>query len=268
MFPTDTVAYADVVLPAAAFLEFDDIVAPYFHHTLSAQVKVQDPPGEALSNQEIFRRLAGAMGYTDPLLFESDAELLAKLLAQTPFEGTFADLAAVGTVRLYDAPRLQFAGGFATPSGKVEVACERFAEEGLPLVPEAHADAPADGGRLRILSPASFFQMNSSYANDPRIQEKMGPNTVYLHPDDAAARGVADGDRVTLSNEAGSLTLVVAVDAMTQPGVGLVYKGRWPKAEPAGANINVLHKGEKSDIAEATCVHNMLVDLERAEAAQ
>ncbi len=268
VFPTDTVAYADVVLPAAAFLEFNDIVAPYFHHTLSAQVKVQDAPGTALSNQEIFRRLAAKMGYDDPLLFESDEDLIAKILAQTPFDGTFDDLAAVGTVQLFDAPRLQFADGFSTPSGKVEIASAQAEADGLPLVPEAHADAPNGNGKLRILSPASILQMNSSYANDPTIQEKLGANTVYVHPDDAAAKGIADGDVVTLSNEAGSLTLKVTVDQMTQPGVGVVYKGRWPNAEPTASNVNVLHKSEKSDIAEATSVHNILVDVHVAEAAE
>src|SRR5206468_3843156 len=65
LFPTDTTDFADFVLPAASFLEFNDLVAGYFQLTLSAQVKVMDPLGEALPNQEIFRRLAQAMGYTE-----------------------------------------------------------------------------------------------------------------------------------------------------------------------------------------------------------
>ena len=71
-FPTDTTDFADYVLPAASFLEFDDLVSPYFHLSLSAQVKAMEPMGEALPNQEIFRRLARAMGYTEPELFEDD----------------------------------------------------------------------------------------------------------------------------------------------------------------------------------------------------
>ncbi|HIP76852.1 MAG TPA: dehydrogenase, partial [Kiloniellaceae bacterium] len=269
VFPTDTVAYADVVLPAAAFLEFDDIVAPYFHHTLSAQVKLQEAPGEALPNQEIFRRLSAAMGFDAPALFESDAELLEKILAQTPFACGFAELAKAGTVRLFEEPRLQFADGtFPTPSGKIELASAQAEADGLPRVPEPHADPVTEGGRLRILSPASIWQMNSSYANDPKIQKRLGPITVLLHPQDARARNLGTGDHVTLSNEAGTLTLAVDVAEITQPGVGVVYKGRWPGAEPAAANINVLHQGRKSDIGEATCVHSMEVDLHRAEAAE
>src|SRR5215470_1923320 len=57
LFATDTTDYADIVLPAASFLEFDDLIYSYFHLTLGAQVKAAEPPDEALPNQEIFRRL-------------------------------------------------------------------------------------------------------------------------------------------------------------------------------------------------------------------
>src|SRR5690242_15973408 len=63
LFQTDTAEFADYVLPAASFLEFDDIVTSYFNLTISPQVKAAEPPGQALPNQEIFRRLAAAMGY-------------------------------------------------------------------------------------------------------------------------------------------------------------------------------------------------------------
>ena len=76
LFPTDTTDFADYVLPAASFLEFDDLVVSYFNLTLSAQVKAAEPMGESLPNMEIFRRLARAMGYEEPELYESDAELL------------------------------------------------------------------------------------------------------------------------------------------------------------------------------------------------
>ena len=68
LFATDTTDHADIVLPAASFLEFDDLMTSYFDLTLSAQVKASDPLGEALPNTEIFRRLAAAMGFTEPEL--------------------------------------------------------------------------------------------------------------------------------------------------------------------------------------------------------
>ncbi len=80
LFPTDTVDYADIVLPAASFLEHDDLVVSYFHQSISAQARAVDPPGEALPNSEIFRRLATAMGYQEPALQESDEHILRSLM--------------------------------------------------------------------------------------------------------------------------------------------------------------------------------------------
>jgi anaerobic selenocysteine-containing dehydrogenase len=87
LFPTDTTDYADYVLPAASFLESNDLVASYFHLTLSAQVKVEEPPGEALPNTEIFRRLAAAMDFDEPELYDSDEDLIEHILAGVPSVG-------------------------------------------------------------------------------------------------------------------------------------------------------------------------------------
>ena len=81
IFPTDTTDLADVVLPAATFLECDDVVLSYFDLSVSAQAKAGEPPGDALPNPEIFRRLAAAMGYTEPELFEPDEEVIEELRA-------------------------------------------------------------------------------------------------------------------------------------------------------------------------------------------
>jgi anaerobic selenocysteine-containing dehydrogenase len=261
LFHTDTTAYADIVLPAASFLEFDDLVLPYFDLTVSAQVKAADPPGEALPNQEIFRRLARAMGYNDSLLFESDEELIARLLAQTPYRGSFADLAEVGTATVFSEPRIQFADlTFATPSGRIELASERAKEQGLPRLPEPHVDAPPEDGHLRILSPASLWLMNSSYGNDKVIRRRLGPPTLTLHPDDAGRAGFAEGDPAIIANETGELMLAVTISDSAQRGMGIVHKGRWPGSE---ANINALVSARKSDIAESTAVHGTEVRLLR-----
>lgn len=266
LFHTDTTAYADIVLPAASFLEFNDLVLSYFDLTLSAQVKACDPPGEALPNHEIFRHLARAMGYDDPGLFESEADLIDRLLTQTAYEGSFADLAKIGTTALFAEPRLQFADlNFATPSGRIELASDRAVELGLPRVPTPHADERPKQGLLRIISPASPWLMNSSYGNDSVIRRRLGPPTVTLHPDDAAAGGFLEGDAVVLVNEAGRLPLAITISKAAQPGVGIIYKGRWPSASAGGANVNVLVVGRKSDIAESTTVHSTEVRLERAE---
>jgi anaerobic selenocysteine-containing dehydrogenase len=264
LFMTDTAEFADYILPAASFLEFDDLVFPYFHNTMSAQGKAVEPLGQALPNQEIFRRLSRAMGYQQPELYESDQSMLARLMAQTSFKGSFDDLKAVGTVQLRAAPMVQFESlEFKTPSGRIEVYSQRLEEAGLSAVPVPHADpAPADSA-LRILSPASAWLMNSSYGNDDNVRRRMGEPAVMLNKAESEKRGLAEGDHVLLQNEAGALHLTVRVSADVPDTVALVYKGRWPRFSGDAANVNVLNSGLRSDVADSTAVHGVHATLAR-----
>ena len=262
LFPTDTTDLADYVLPAASFLEFDDLVGSYFNLTLSAQVKAAEPMGESLPNMEIFRRLALAMGYAEPELYESDAELLETLLERSGVGEDFASLAAKGTVPIAAEPVIQFADHrFPTPSGRIELASARAATDGLPRLPLPLADPRPVDGRLRLLSPASPWLLNDSFANDAKIAKRMGPATVALHPNDAAARGLVDGDEAVVANETGRLRLLVTLSDAVPRGVAYSPKGRWPKREPAHANVNALNPGERADMGESTSVHGVEVTV-------
>jgi anaerobic selenocysteine-containing dehydrogenase len=262
LFPTDTTDFADYVLPAASFLEFDDLVASYFHLTLSAQVKAAEPMGDALPNMEIFRRLAQAMGYREPELYESDAELIETVLQRSGVGETFASLAAKGTVPIAEEPLVQVADRrFPTPSGRVELASARAEADGLPRLPLPLADPRPADGRLRLLSPASPWLLNDSFANDAKIAKRLGPATVALHPDDAAERGLAEGDEAIVANETGRLRLMVTVSDAVPRGVAYSPKGRWPKREPARANVNALNPGESADMGKSTSVHGVEVTV-------
>lgn len=262
-FPTDTTDFADFVLPAATFLEFDDIVSPYFHLGLSAQVKALEPLGEALPNQEIFRRLARAMGYNEPELFEDDRTALDTLCRQTGL-ANFAALAAKGSVDLSPDPVLQFADfAFPTPSGKIEIASAAAEADGHPRLPQPLADPRPATGRFRLLSPASPWLMNSSYNEDPKIAEKLGPDQVILNAADAARLGCGDGDVLRASNDTGRLDLRLTIADIVPSGVALAHKSRWPKLSQQHANINALNPGRKTDMAESSAVHGVEVTLTR-----
>ena len=262
LFPTDTTDYADIVLPAASFLEFDDLVCSYFNYSVSAQVKVTEPIGESLPNQEIFRRLAAAMGFTESELFESDAEMIATLLGQTGLGMDFAELSSRGTVEFGAEPLVPFQDHvFATASGKIEITSPQFEAAGLPRVPCPVVQPRPSGGKLRILSPASPWLMNSSYSNVGKVRVQTGPADVGLNPHEASKRGLNAGDCVMLVNETGRLTLQVTLSDRIPPGVALVHKGRWPKLDPSGANVNVLNGGERADMAESSSVHSVEADL-------
>jgi len=262
LFQTDTADYADIVLPAASFLEFDDLVVPYFHLYLSAQVKAENPPGQALPNPEIFRRLSRAMGFEEPELYESDREILDTILSRTGLGIDFAELAHRGTIDPFPEPVIQFAGpSFPTPSGRVELASAGAVEDGHPAVPQPHADPRPSGAELRLLSPASEWLSNSSYGNDPKIQHKLGEPLVYINPEDARSLGLTDGAQALLSNETGRLVLGVAISDAVPPGVALAHKGRWPRLDSERANVNVLNPGLRTDMGESSSVHSTRVRI-------
>ena len=263
-FETDTARYADIVLPAASFLEFDDITLSYFNLTMGAQSKVRALIGEALPNQEIFRRIAGAMGFDDPALFESDEEMIAKCLDQMGRDYDFAELQRLGHFFVGgETPQIFFEDlAFDTPSGKIELASDAAAEMGLPRTPEPRTDSPPTEGYLRLLSPASNWRVNDSYANDPKLEKRAGPAELILHAEDASRLGVAHGAKVKVSNDMDSIELVAQISNIAQPGTAVSYKGRWPSLEPSGINVNALHAPNKSDMGEASCVHGIEVRVE------
>jgi anaerobic selenocysteine-containing dehydrogenase len=256
LFQTDTVDYADIVLPAASFLEFDDLVSSYFHLSLGAQAKAVDPPGQALPNSEIFRRLAAALGYTEPALFEPDRTVIETILDRSGLGVTWEELVERGTVWISDEPRVQFPERvFPTPSGRVELASTTAASDGHGRTPLPLSDPRPADGRLRLLSPASPWLMNTSFANDQKISKRIGKPTIGLHPDDAADRGLSEGQRARVQSHTGELTLLVTITDIVPPGVAYSPKGRWPKIDDSAANVNALVPGRKSDMGESTSLH-------------
>ncbi len=262
LFATDTTRMADYILPAASFLEFDDLIASYFQLTLSAQVKAMEPLGDALPNQEIFRRLARAMDFREPELQESDAGMLHVLMESSGLGLSFAALAARGSVWVPEAPAVQFADGvFATPSGRIEIASARAAADGHPRLPQPWCDARPPAGFLRLLSPAHAWLMNTSFGNVRQIESRIGEATIALHPADAAERGLSEGDPALVRNRSGRLRLKVVITGELPRGVALAHKGRWLYADAANANVNALNPGEKSDMGESTAVHSVEVSV-------
>jgi anaerobic selenocysteine-containing dehydrogenase len=263
LFATDTTDLADLVLPAASFLESDDLVASYFHLSLSAQVKVIEPLGQSLPNTEIFRRLAAALGFGDDALHEPDEQIIAEVLRRAGLGIDFASLARQGTIWVHPQPRVQFGGlRFPTPSGKVELASPRA--DGHPRTARPHADPRPAGRRLRLLTPASPWLLNHSFANEARLARRLGASAIAVHPADAAERGLAAGDRVLARSPAGELELTAVVSEDLPRGVAFSPKGRWPKLEGGRANVNALNPGIASDMGASTTVHGVEITLERA----
>jgi len=263
-FMTDTADYADIILPAASFLEFDDLCASYFQLMIGAQVKCSEPMGESLPNQEIFRLLANAMGFDAPELFEDDQSMIDAALAECGAGVSWAELKEKQWAYISDEPLLIWQDAvFPTPSGRIEIASPRASADGLPRTPLPDVDPAPLGDYLRLLSPADKYLMNSSYGNDVKVRDMIGPASVTIHPADAEKRDIEDGDSVMVSNAAGNLKLIARVEDIVTPGTLLAYKSRWLKFEPYYANINLLHIPRKSDMGESTTVHNTEVILSK-----
>jgi anaerobic selenocysteine-containing dehydrogenase len=260
LFPTDSTALADYVLPAASFLEFDDLIASYFHLTLSAQCKAMEPPGVALPNQEIFRRLARAMGFDGEEFRETDRQMLDTLLRRSGLGETFASLSAKGSLWVPAVPAVQFASRrFDTPSGRIEIASDRAEADGLPRIPSCEFEPRPAPGRLRLLSPAHDWLLNSSFGNVGQIERRLGRATIALNPVDAEARQLAAGHMALVHNGCGALELAVELSPDLPRGVALAHKGRWPGTEPGRANVNALNPGAKTDMGQSSAVHSVEV---------
>ncbi len=261
-FMTDSARFADYVLPAASFLEFDDLVGSYFHLSLGAQAKTMEPLGQSLPNQEIFRRLSRAMGFDEPRLYEGDAEIIAAQLERFRPGLTFEALRQAGTIAISDEPVILHEDlKFSTPSGRIELASERAVAMGLPRTALPSVDAPPRSGALRLLSPAGPWLLNSSYGNDPRIRELLDGQHVVLHPDDAASRQLRDGQPVMVLNELASLPHTLRVADIVPPGTALTHKTRWPGNSAGGLNVNALNPGLRTDMGDSTALHGVEVEI-------
>jgi anaerobic selenocysteine-containing dehydrogenase len=204
------------------------------------------------------------MGIADPDLFETDASMLEKLLGQAKPGLTSRELAASGTIFYPANPVVQFEHhDYKTRSGQIELAGSDFIDAGLPRAPFPSAEARPEGSDLRLLSPASKWLMNSSFGNDPKNLKQLGVEEAFMHPDEARARGIANGARVKLTNSTGEITLSLAVSTDVPMGVILAHKSRWVTPDTE-VNVNALNPGNKADLANSCAVHSINVSVAAA----
>lgn len=269
---TDTVDYADVVLPCTMQPEHLDMVVPYGHLYVQWNEPALEPPGDCLPTSEVLRRLATRLGLDHPRLHDADREVLRGLLDSDAARAaglTVEALSATGYVRGAAikgvAPFAQ--GGFPTPSGKVELYSERLAERGLePLVGYAPTREVADQELARrlplvLVAPAGRFFLNSTFAQLPWNRAKMQGPRVYLHPDDAAARGIEAGATVRVFNDRGEFEAVAEPTLATRVGVCFTLKVEWPKLSPGGRNANATTPIRDADYGGAPTFHDNRVEV-------
>ncbi|MGY0196308.1 molybdopterin-containing oxidoreductase family protein [Leptothrix sp. BB-4] len=264
-FLTDTADHADIVLPATTQLEHLDVHTSYGHTDVLINEPAIAPLGEALPNTEIFRRLAAAMGYDEPC-FRDDDEQLARVAFKAPID--FDTLRRDGWQRL-PLPDAPFAdGGFPTPDGRVRISAPALGW-GLPdhVAPWESAESdPALAARypLAMISPPARHFLNSSFVNVKSLRDIEAEPIVEIHPDDAAARGLADGALVRVHNDRGSYHATARLSTRARPGVVNGLGIWWRKLGLRGTNVNEVTHQRLTDMGNAPCFYDVLVEVEAA----
>jgi anaerobic selenocysteine-containing dehydrogenase len=261
-FLTDTADHADIVLPATTQLEHWDAHTTYGHTYAMLNWPAVPPVGQARSNAEVFRALAARMGYTEPCFADSDEAMATQ--AFDPEHVDLAELQARGWTRL-KLPEAPFAeGGFATPSGKVVVDAPGL---GVPdHVPnyESVASAPELAARypLAMISPPARHFMNSTFANVDSLRAVEREPRLEMHPEDAAARGIAQGATVRVFNDRGEYLCKADLNGAARPGVVNGLGIWWRKMGLGGTNVNELTHQRLTDIGRAPAFYDCLVEVE------
>jgi len=285
-FFTDTTDYADIVLPATTFFEHKDLQTAYGHYYLQVSDQAIEPLGECRANVELFRALAARMRFDDECFSESVDEMIEGALASTNpwLQGiTRERLEREGQVRLnfaaspdasdgqtgsVPAPFLPFAqGNFRTPSGKAELYSEAMKALGLDPVAEFKPPSESRHGAEKATFPLELLAreadnfLNSTFTNQPSVQQMEAVNLLEMHSADAGARGIADGQMVRVFNHRGEIFLKARVDGSVQPGV-VSARLNWAKLSAGLRNINVLTSEKLSDLGNSATFYSVLVDVE------
>ena len=289
-FISDTAAYADILLPASMGAEQEDIILSWGHLYLTYNTKCIESPGEAIPNNEIFRRLAKRLGFEEENFKWNDTECLEHYVdwSSPACDGINLDyLKKHGYFRLNvgtkdnRAPHKE--GNFPTPSGKCEfrvVGAKNFVAgpfrqmyedfqpgEDIPELPDYVASKEtalanpelAKKYPLNILAPKSHGFINSSYANIESKIKGQGEQFVMIHPADAMDRGLVDGERAKVFNDRGSFEAVAKVTTDVNKGIVVTTLGYWRQLN--NGVVNSVSSNAFGDMGHSPTSHDCLVEV-------
>jgi anaerobic selenocysteine-containing dehydrogenase len=289
-FISDTAAYADILLPASMGAEQEDIILSWGHLYLTYNTKCIESPGEAIPNNEIFRRLAKRLGFEEENFKWNDTECLQHYVdwSSPACGGINLDyLKKHGYYRLNvgtkdnRAPHKE--GNFPTPSGKCEfrvVGAKNFVAgpfrqmyedfqpgEDIPELPDYVASKEtalanpelAKKYPLNILAPKSHGFINSSYANFESKIKGQGEQFVMIHPADAMDRGLVDGERAKVFNDRGSFEAVAKVTTDVNKGIVVTTLGYWRQLN--NGVVNSVSSNAFGDMGHSPTSHDCLVEV-------
>lgn len=294
---TAATRWCDIVLPAASTLEQDDISSggTYSNDKVYAMKKMIEPVGESLPDYEVFEGLADTLGLwaqftdgEDKMYHVKAAYEKSSAAAHTPFdafwEKGFARQEVPEEARKWTRHGEFFndpeGAPLHTSSGKIEMFCEDFAKldiddmPGMPIWMEKHEYlGNAKEGQLHVVSPHPWFRLHSQMDQSENLRalyKVQGREPVRINTEDAAARGIEDGDLVELYNDRGTVIAGAVVSDEIMPGVVSIYEGAWPQLDSKGrcnsGLVNFLTSTQRSSgVAQATTANTTLCSMRKCE---
>lgn len=257
---TDTALYADIVLPATTFLEHHDVRRAYGSYVVGGIKPVVDRRGEARPNYEVFAALGRAMGLQDAAFSWESDEALEKLIGAIELHGKPADRTTLrsGKIQRYDFPGpspVQFGTVFpATDDAKIHLT-----PDVLGSSPYRYQELEVEGFPLAFISPGSTKTVNSTFG-----EWSFRELEITIHPKDAAARRIANSDRVRVFNSLGELACRARVSDRIREGVVLMPKGAWRKVSTNGQTATALCPADVQEVGGGACYNDARVEVERA----
>jgi anaerobic selenocysteine-containing dehydrogenase len=258
-----TARYADIVLPAATYLETEDLYRAYGTYYLQYAPSAVKPQGEAWSNFRLAQALARRMGLDDPVFRMSQSEILGRML-----RGGRGAVAALDLDRVQEGTPIHLAPDgsqqYRTPSGRLEFYSETLAAAGLPAMPDWQPDPgeerQAARWPLRLLTAPGYFQSHTTFSGVPFLRRREGPPCCILHPDEAETRGLRDGQQVRLFNDRASIGLILKVSNEVRPGVVLV-PGQRPDGETLSGTVNMLCSDRYTDMGDGATYQSTWLEI-------
>jgi anaerobic selenocysteine-containing dehydrogenase len=261
-FLTDTALHADIVLPATTMIEHADLVGSWGFSYVSWNEAAIAPVGASKSNAEVTRLLADRLGFDEEVFRLDDHQLMQLALADSPAAaaGATADvLRRDGFMRV--APPV---GTGVPDEAMFAFSSDRLAGAGLHPVaeyrPPAQTPDPSTPYPLRLLTLKRHYSINSSYGSLPVMLNAEPEARCEIHPSDADARGIGDGDRVRIHNERGQVTCAATVSDKVPPGTVAVPFGRW-RTDPESGGANSLTSDALGDLANGPTFCDNLVEV-------
>jgi anaerobic selenocysteine-containing dehydrogenase len=254
---TDTALYADVVLPATTFLEGYDFARAYGPIHLDLGRPVIDPVGEARSNADVFGELCTRLGLLAEEEPAGELDLLVRVLDSLPGR-IGADLRnGTSPAPPFGNRPVQFVDVFPnTPDRKVDLFPPALASVSLAGLYAYQPDPASERYPLALISPSSERTISSTLGELPRPDVKL-----LMHPSDADARGLADGDLVRIFNDLGEVHCALNVLPTIRPGTVSLPKGLWRRSTRNGVTGTALVPDALEDLSGGACFNDARVQV-------